>query len=69
MQQIDCHELSEQPVTATEPQAGCRFCRKPLTRTFVDLGMSPLCESYLEPVDLSDVDVNAAVQAIGEPRS
>src|SRR5439155_25208980 len=53
MQQIDCHELSEQPVTATEPQAGCRFCRKPLTRTFVDLGMSPLCESYLDPVDLN----------------
>src|SRR6266487_6938218 len=25
----------------------CRICSSPLTRTFVDLGMSPLCESYL----------------------
>jgi C-methyltransferase C-terminal domain/Putative zinc binding domain/Methyltransferase domain len=26
---------------------GCRFCAVPLRRTFVDLGMSPLCESYV----------------------
>ncbi|HLU45711.1 MAG TPA: class I SAM-dependent methyltransferase [Natronosporangium sp.] len=25
----------------------CRLCDAPLTETFVDLGMSPLCESYL----------------------
>ena len=25
----------------------CRLCDKPLTETFVDLGMSPLCESYV----------------------
>lgn len=25
----------------------CRFCYAPLKQTFVDLGMSPLCESYL----------------------
>ena len=25
----------------------CRFCSSPLTRTFVDLGMSPLCESFV----------------------
>ena len=25
----------------------CRLCGAPLTRTFVDLGMSPLCESYV----------------------
>ncbi len=25
----------------------CRFCESPLTHTFVDLGMSPLCESFL----------------------
>jgi hypothetical protein len=28
----------------------CRFCGHPLTVTFVDLGMSPLCESFL-PAD------------------
>ena len=30
--------------------ASCRFCQAPLTETFCDLGMSPLCESYL-PAD------------------
>ncbi len=30
------------------PASGaCRFCGAPLERTFVDLGMSPLCESYV----------------------
>src|SRR5699024_6272031 len=28
----------------------CRFCGAPLTRTFADLGMSPLCESFV-PAD------------------
>src|SRR5262245_64102591 len=27
--------------------ATCRLCRAMLTETFVDLGMSPLCESYV----------------------
>jgi SAM-dependent methyltransferase len=36
-------------------QASCRFCAAPLSHTFVDLGMSPLCESYV-PAD----HVNAA---------
>jgi SAM-dependent methyltransferase len=30
--------------------ASCRFCGTPLRHTFVDLGMSPLCESYV-PAD------------------
>ena len=29
--------------------AACRFCDAPLTDTVVDLGMSPLCESYVRP--------------------
>ena len=29
------------------PRTRCRFCRAPLTQTFADLGMSPLCESYV----------------------
>jgi hypothetical protein len=36
------------PATAADP--ACRFCAAPLERTFVDLGMSPLCESYV-PVE------------------
>ena len=45
------------PVSQTDPIAGpsvataalppCRFCAAPLRHTFVDLGMSPLCESYV----------------------
>jgi SAM-dependent methyltransferase len=31
----------------TSNTAHCRFCETPLRHTFVDLGMSPLCESYL----------------------
>lgn len=31
----------------------CRFCDAPLSRTFVDLGVSPLANSYLEADDLA----------------
>src|SRR5258708_3342152 len=32
--------------------ANCRFCEAPLSETFVDLGSSPLSNSYLAPGDL-----------------
>ena len=35
----------------------CRLCGAPLTRTFVDLGMSPLCESYVPAEKLDDPEV------------
>jgi len=46
----------ERGVLPAEPHdgAGCRFCGAPLRHTFVDLGMSPLCESYL-PADQLNV--------------
>ena len=34
----------------------CRFCGAPLTRTLVDLGMSPLCESFVAPEDENKVE-------------
>jgi SAM-dependent methyltransferase len=34
----------------------CRFCGAPLQYTFVDLGMSPLCESYLDPAQLNQME-------------
>jgi SAM-dependent methyltransferase len=37
----------DQPDTAARSGARCRFCHEPLETTFVDLGMSPLCESYV----------------------
>ena len=36
------------------PLHTCRLCGTELTRTFVDLGMSPLCESYLPAERLDD---------------
>lgn len=38
---------------ANETSAPCRFCREPLRRTMVDLGMSPLCQTHLEPHELN----------------
>jgi SAM-dependent methyltransferase len=34
----------------------CRFCAAPLRHTFVDLGMSPLCESYVSPERLGAME-------------
>jgi 2-polyprenyl-3-methyl-5-hydroxy-6-metoxy-1,4-benzoquinol methylase len=34
----------------------CRFCKTKLEHTFVDLGMSPLCESYLSPAELNRME-------------
>ncbi len=34
----------------------CRLCDAPLTHTFVDLGMSPLCESYISEEKLDEVE-------------
>ena len=34
----------------------CRFCEEPLRHTFVDLGMSPLCETYLTPGQLNRME-------------
>ena len=40
--------MPDWPSAAGTPQAGaCRFCGAPLRHTVVDLGMSPLCESYV----------------------
>ena len=35
----------------------CRLCGAQLTRTFVDLGMSPLCESYVQQERLDEAEV------------
>jgi SAM-dependent methyltransferase len=43
-----------QPQTTTQP---CRFCGAELQQTFVDLGMSPLCETYPSAADLNHGEV------------
>jgi C-methyltransferase C-terminal domain/Putative zinc binding domain/Methyltransferase domain len=34
----------------------CRFCGTPLQTSFVDLGMSPLCESFVGPEQLAEME-------------
>jgi hypothetical protein len=34
----------------------CRFCKSPLRHTFVDLGMSPLCESFLAVEEINQME-------------
>jgi len=34
----------------------CRFCATELRHTFVDLGMSPLCQKHVEPEDVSRME-------------
>lgn len=47
-------------VSAKPPAApvdgNCRFCTAPLRHTFVDLGTSPLCESYLPAEKLDEME-------------
>jgi SAM-dependent methyltransferase len=38
------------------PGPRCRFCASPLEHVFVDLGMSPLCESYVTAEKLSAME-------------
>jgi hypothetical protein len=38
------------------PSFACRFCGSLLRHTFVDLGMSPLCESYLRADQLNQME-------------
>jgi SAM-dependent methyltransferase len=50
------------------PSLGCRFCGAPLSEIFVDLGASPLANSYLEPEDLGRAEAfyPLAVYTCGE---
>ena len=37
-------------------QGQCRLCNAPLATTFVDLGMSPLCESFLAANEINQME-------------
>lgn len=39
-----------------QPAGYCRLCGGDLTHTFVDLGMSPLCESFLDARQLDEME-------------
>lgn len=36
--------------------SSCRFCGSPLHHTFVDLGMSPLCQTHITPEQLNEME-------------
>jgi len=46
----------DHPLPSPPARGRCRFCDAPLTRTFLDLGMSPLCESYLTAEQLDHME-------------
>ncbi len=54
--------LEKTPATAPSethshaPNQTCRLCRSPVSHTFVDLGMSPLCESFLAADELDRME-------------
>ena len=37
-------------------RAACRFCLTPMSTTFVDLGMSPPCQTHIEPEQLNQME-------------
>ena len=43
-------------VVAGQKRCTCRFCSAPLSRTFVDLGMSPLCQTHIETHQLNHME-------------
>ncbi len=51
---ISPQNLCDKVVVANQPR--CRFCGTKLENTFVDLGMSPLCENYLASEHLNQME-------------
>jgi SAM-dependent methyltransferase len=45
-----------EPASAASTPAVCRCCGTPLRHSFVDLGMSPLCERYLRADQLNEME-------------
>ncbi len=57
-QVINQPQIQSHPSHQLDPNthSSCRFCGASLKHTFVDLGMSPLCESYVSEVDLNRME-------------
>ena len=52
---IQTFDKVRSPVTAA-PEAGCRLCGARLKHTFVDLGMSPPCENFLQAHQIDQME-------------
>jgi len=44
------------PTVRSAETRGCRFCGSPLRQTVIDLGMSPLCQTHIEPSQLNQME-------------
>jgi SAM-dependent methyltransferase len=44
--------------------AVCRFCSAPLQHSFVDLGLSPLCQTHIAPEQLGDAELFYPLHAL-----
>ena len=49
-------KTSQAKINAAGNLPRCRFCGTGLYHTFVDLGMSPLCESYVSADQLNHME-------------
>src|SRR5262245_26929593 len=47
---------SLEPTNSKHARGSCRLCAKPLETTFINLGMSPLCESILTADQLDQME-------------
>jgi hypothetical protein len=54
MMDLQISPASQAP--ALDKQDACRLCGSPLKHTFVDLGMSPLCESFLKREEIDAME-------------
>jgi len=50
------HNAKNAGATVEKLTTKCRFCATPLEHTFVDLGMSPLCQTHIEPHQLNHME-------------
>ena len=53
---MTCHVDPSRETRRAQAAAPCRLCGSPLRHTFVDLGMSPLCESFLAVSELDRME-------------
>src|SRR4051812_22202936 len=56
MKLISANKIERNGDGAPGGAAACRICGAPLRHTFVDLGMSPLCESILSFAQLDEME-------------
>src|ERR1700756_2675927 len=60
----ETHQPTEDNSNPTRGHGICRFCRSPLTNSLVDLGMSPLCESFLTAQQLDRMEPYYPLHAV-----